>query len=111
MVDMKRKYDVKTTSVNSISSLLAAFAERLQPHGLGGQGEAPLIVLDDVVDRLAGVGVVGGVVVGDDLDLVGDDLAVVVDALNGNDDDVHVVLLSTSSRRMPPASVWRASYV
>ena len=51
--DMKKKYDAERRHQLIRYRLLAAFAERLQPHGLGGQGEALppllLVALDSAV--------------------------------------------------------------
>ena len=78
--DIERKTRCQTTSVNSISSLLAAFSSVIL-------GEDSLL---------------------DDLDAAGDDLALVVDTLNSNDDDLH----GHPSSQLPrgdcrPLSVWR----
>ena len=81
--------------------LLAAFAERLQPHGLGGQGEAlpPLLLV--ALDSAVSLDLVG-----DNLDLTVDGLAIVGDTLDpDNDNGSHDGFPSTSSRQLPPALV------
>ena len=71
----------EATSVKSNIVCLPRSRES-ETHRLGSEGEPLAVVLDDVV---------GGGVVGDDLDLAGDDVTVVGDSLNSDNDDVHVV--------------------
>ena len=99
--DMKKKYDAERRHQLIRYRLLAAFAERLQPHGLGGQGEAlpPLLLV--ALDSAVSLDLVG-----DNLDLTVDGLAIVGDTLDpDNDNGSHDGFPSTSSRRLPPASV------
>ena len=78
MVDIQRKHDVGRHQLIQISSLLAAFSSVTL-------GEDSLL---------------------DDLD-AGDDLALVINSLDSNDDDLHGRLLSLPRGDCRPLSVWR----
>ena len=79
--DMKKKYDAERRHQLIRYRLLAAFSSVTL-------GEDSLL---------------------DDLD-AGDDLALVINSLDSNDDDLHGRLLSLPRGDCRPLSVWRASY-
>ena len=95
--DMKRKYDVRG-DINSSDIVSACRIRVLQPHRLDSEGKSTTVVLDDV--EL--VTVFGNVVDSND------DLFVTVRLLDSDGDSAgHDGPLSlSSSRRLPPASVW-----
>ena len=91
----------EATSVKSNIVCLPRSRES-ETHRLGSEGEPLAVVLDDVV---------GGGVVGDDLDLTVDGFAIDGDALNSDDNNgSHDRLLPLPRGGCRPLSVWRASY-
>ena len=93
----------KDDIINLISSA-CRIAERLQPHGLGGEGEAlpPLLLV--ALDSAVSLDLVG-----DNLDLTVDGLAIVGDTLDpDNDNGSHDRLLSLPRGDCRLLSVWRA---